>query len=167
VQAKLGAVPNLFRVLGNAPSALNGYLAFGAALADGGFDPKLRERIALAIAESNQCGYCLSAHTFIGRKLGLTGQDMADARNANAADERTAAVLKLARSIVVQRGELGTAGLERARAAGLTDGEIVETVANVALNIFSNYVNHVAGTIVDFPEVKLDDSRVTPSCDCE
>jgi uncharacterized peroxidase-related enzyme len=166
VQAKLGVVPNLFRVLGNAPAALNGYLSFSGALAGGSFDPKLREQIALAIAESNQCGYCLSAHTFIGRRLGLTGQEITDARHANAANPRTAAILNLARSIVVQRGEIGVAGLERVRAAGLTDGEIVETVANVALNIFSNYVNHIAGTVIDFPEVKPGNGYVTPSCDC-
>jgi len=166
VQAKLGIVPNLHRVLGNAPAALKGYLSFGAALADGGFDAKLREQIALAIAESNQCGYCLSAHTFIGRRLGLTLQDIVDARHANSADERTDAILKVARSIVVQRGELGASDLERAHAAGLTDGDIVETVAHVALNIFSNYVNHIAGTIVDFPEVKPGNGYVTPSCNC-
>jgi uncharacterized peroxidase-related enzyme len=166
VQAKLGVVPNLFRVLGNAPAALDGYLKFTAALAGGSFDAKLREQIALAVAESNQCGYCLSAHTFIGSKLGLSAQDIADARHANAANERTAAILKLARNIVVQRGEIGAAGLEQARTAGLTDREIVETVAHVALNIFSNYVNHVAGTIVDFPEVKPGNGYITPSCDC-
>ncbi len=166
VQAKLGMVPNLFRVLGNAPAALNGYLSFSAALSGGGFDPKLREQIALAIAESNQCGYCLSAHTFIGSRLGLTAQEIADARHANAADGRVAAILKLARSIVVQRGEIGAAGLEQAQAAGLTDAEIIETVANVALNIFSNYVNHIAGTVVDFPEVRPGNGYVRPSCDC-
>jgi AhpD family alkylhydroperoxidase len=84
VQAKLGVVPNLFRVLGNAPAALTGYLDFGAALGKGAFDAKLREQIALAVAESNQCGYCLSAHTFVGRKVGLTDQQIADARHANA-----------------------------------------------------------------------------------
>ena len=116
VEAKLGGVPNLFRVLGNAPAALNGYLSLSGALSGGSFDAKLRERIALAVAEINQCGYCLSAHTLIGRKVGLTGQDIADARHANATDARTDAILKLARSIVVQRGELGAAGSERAGA---------------------------------------------------
>jgi alkylhydroperoxidase family enzyme len=62
--------------------------------------------------------------------------------------------LKLACSIVVQRGEVSDSDLERTRSCGLTDGEIVETIANVALTIFTNYVNHVARTLVDFPEVK-------------
>src|SRR3990167_2251019 len=104
VQGKLGVVPNLIRVLGNTPAALKGYLNFSAALADGSFSPKVRELIALAVAETNQCAYCLSAHTFIGGKRGRPQQHRADARQANAADPRTDAILKLARNIVVQRG---------------------------------------------------------------
>ena len=166
VQGKLGVVPNLIRVLGNAPAALKGYLNFSAALADGSFSPKVREQIALAVAETNQCAYCLSAHSFIAGKLGLTQQDLTDARQAATADHRTDAILKLARSIVVQRGELGATGLEQARHAGLTDGEIVETVAHVALNIFSNYINHIAGTVIDFPEVTLTNGCAASSCAC-
>jgi uncharacterized peroxidase-related enzyme len=166
VKAKLGMVPNLMRVLGNAPAALSSYLSFGASLAEGSFDAKLREQIALAVAESNQCGYCLSAHTFIGGRLGLTEQDIAAARHANATTARTDAILKLARSIVVQRGEIDDVGLDRARAAGLTDGDIIETVANVAVNIFSNYVNHIARTTVDFPEVTPGNGVAAPACAC-
>ncbi len=154
VQGKLGSVPNLFRVLGNAPAALQGYLDFSSALAGGSLNAKVREQIALTVAESNLCGYCLSAHTFIGGKAGLTEQDMAQARQAGAANDKTDAILKLARAIVVRRGELSDAELAQARQAGLGDGEIVETVASVALNILTNYVNHVARTVVDFPEVK-------------
>ncbi len=154
VQARFGVVPNLFRVLGNAPAALEGYLNFSAALAGGSLNAKVREQIALAVAESNLCGYCLSAHSFIGGRVGLTVKDIADAGHAIAANAKTDAILKLARNIVVQRGEVTDADLESARAASLTDGEIVETVANVALNILTNYVNHVARTVVDFPEVR-------------
>jgi len=154
VQTKLGGVPNIFRVLGNSPAALEGYLNFSGALAGGLLDARVREQIALVVAEGNSCSYCLSAHTFIGGKAGLTEKDMADARQTNAASGKADAVLKLALSILVQRGEISDGALQSARAAGLTDGEIVETIANVAVNIFTNYINHVARTVVDFPEVK-------------
>jgi AhpD family alkylhydroperoxidase len=101
VQAKLGAVPNLFRVLGTAPAALEGYLNFSSALAGGCFNAKIREQIALAVAESNLCGYCLSAHTFLGGRVGLTEKDIVDARHATAGTGKTDAILKLARGIVV------------------------------------------------------------------
>jgi uncharacterized peroxidase-related enzyme len=154
VQAKLGAVPNMFRVLGTAPAALEGYINFSSALAGGSFSAKVREQIALAVAESNLCGYCLSAHTFLGGRVGLTEKDIVEARHATAETGKTDAILKLARGIVVQRGEVSEADLKQARASGLTDGDIVETIANVVVNIFTNYVNKTARTVVDFPEVK-------------
>jgi uncharacterized peroxidase-related enzyme len=153
VNAELGTVPNLMRVLGNSPAALEGYLNFSGALAGGVFNARVREQIALAVAEINDCGYCRSAHTYLGGKAGLNEKEIGDARNVLAADEHTAAILNLARSIVVQRGELSDGEFKAARAAQLTDAEIVETVANVALNILTNYLNHVAQTVVDFPEV--------------
>ena len=152
MRAKFALVPNLFRVLANAPAALEGLMALSAALARGALDEKTREQLALAIAESNLCPYCLSAHTAMAAKIGLSQTQIDDAIRASAADARTDAILKLARSIVVQRGELTDADLARARAVGLNDGEIVETVANVALNIFENYMSHVARVPIDFPQ---------------
>jgi uncharacterized peroxidase-related enzyme len=154
VHAKLAVVPNLFRVLGNAPAALEGYLKFRGALAGGSLNARVREQIALTVAQSNICGYCLSAHTYLAAELRLTQNDIVSAIHAAAVTAKTDSILKLVRSIVVQRGELSDSDLDRARYCGLTDGEIVETIANVALNIFTNYVNHVARTLVDFPEVK-------------
>ncbi len=152
IRAKFALVPNLFRVLANAPVALEGLMSLSAALAGGALDEKTREQLALAIAESNLCAYCLSAHTAVAAKIGLNRAEIDRAIRASAADVRTDAILKLARAIVVQRGELTDADLAHARAAGLSDGEIVETVANVALNIFENYMSHVARVPIDFPQ---------------
>jgi uncharacterized peroxidase-related enzyme len=152
IRAKFALVPNLFRVLANAPAALEGLMALSAALGRGALDEKTREQLALAIAESNLCVYCLAGHTAMATKIGLSRIEIDSAIRANAADVRTDAILKLARSIVVQRGELSDADLARARAGGLSDGEIVETVANVALNIFENYLSHVARIPIDFPQ---------------
>ena len=165
VQSKLGIVPNLTRVLANAPAALEGYLNFSGALAGGVLSAKVREQIALAVAQGNNCDYCLSAHTFIGGKVGLNGKQVTDARQAIGAGDKDDAILKLALSIVVQKGEVSDAALQNARSAGLTDAEIVETTANVALNIFTNYLNHVAQTVVDFPEVKS--AELVPAEACE
>lgn len=164
VQAKLGVVPNLFRVVGNSPAALEAYLGFSSALSNGVINTRVREQIALAVAETNLCGYCLSAHAFIGGKVGLTDKDIADARRAIAAGDKTDAILKLARNIVVQRGELADTDLQAARQSGLNDAEIVEVVANVALNLFTNYVNHIARTVVDFPEVKPGQPEPAAAC---
>jgi uncharacterized peroxidase-related enzyme len=154
VHAKLGMTPNMMRVMAHAPAALEGYLGLSNTLGGGAFDGKLREQIALTVAETNLCGYCLSAHTLIGGKFGLSTDELSAARAASSTNARTDALLKLARAIVLSRGELSDADLKTARAAGVSDAELVETIANVALNLFTNYVNHVARTAVDFPEVK-------------
>jgi uncharacterized peroxidase-related enzyme len=160
LRAKFAWVPNLFRVLANAPVALEGLMGLNAALARGAFEDQVREQLAIAIAKSNLCAYCLSAHTAVAAKIGLNKTEIDRAIRASSADARTDAILKLARAIVVQRGEVTDADLARARAAGLGDGEIVETVANVALNIFENYMSHVARAPIDFPQPQ---SRKTPS----
>ena len=152
IRLKFGLVPNLFRVFANAPAALEGFVNLGSALLGGSLDEKTRQQLALAVAESNLCSYCLSAHTFIARRIGLTPAEIDDAIKARASDAKTDAILKLARGIVVTRGELTDDDLTRARAAGLTDSEIIETVANVALNIFQNYMSHVSRIPIDFPE---------------
>lgn len=153
VQKKLGRVPNLMRTLATAPAALEGYLSLSGALATGTLDAKTREQIALTVAEANLCEYCLAAHSAIGAMVGLTAEDVGKARQASAVTPRTDAILKLARNLVVHRGQLGDGELQAARRAGITDAEILETVAHVALNVLTNYTNLVAHTVVDFPAV--------------
>ena len=160
IQATFGLVPNLFRVLANAPAALEGLTSLAAALAGGSLDEKTREQLALTIAESNLCDYCLSAHTAVAVRIGLKQSEIDAAIHASAADARTDGILKLARNIVVQRGEISDSDFQRARTAGLTDGEIIETVAHVALNIFRNYVSHAARIAIDFPQNEPRDKSI-------
>lgn len=154
VHKKLGVVPNMMRAMANSPAVLEGYLAFSGALNGSSIDTKTRERIALLTAELNACGYCLSAHTYIGGKLGIASADLEDARRGTANEPVTKAILELARSIVLERGNLRDADLLAARKAGVTDAQIAETVAVVALNVFTNWFNHVADPLIDFPEVR-------------
>lgn len=153
VQAQLGVTPNLMRTLAVAPAALNGFLKLSGALAGGRLDRRFQEEIALAVAQTNRCDYCLAAHSALGALAGLGPAEIANARAARSFDVRRDAGLKFVRAVVVQRGQVGDAALAEARAAGLVDAEIVEMIANVALNILTNYINHVAGTEVDFPAV--------------
>lgn len=155
VKAKLGKVPNLMRTFGNSPAALEAYLNFNGALGNGLLTAKLREQIALTVADANRCEYCLSAHTAIGKMVGLTATDLVESRNASTDDAKTNAALVFAQQVVAKRGELDDADVQAVRAAGFNDGELTEIIANVALNIFTNYFNHIAQTVVDFPKVSL------------
>ena len=152
VKSKLGVVPNLMRTLGHSAAALEAYLGFSGTLATGALPAKTREQIALAVAEQNACDYCLAAHSLIGKGAGLTPDAILAARRATAADAKTDALLKFASAVVTTRGLVPDEALVAVRTAGASDAEIVETVAHVALNILTNYTNHVAQTVVDFPK---------------
>jgi len=155
VQAKLGMTPNLIKTLAAGPAALEGYLNFSSALATGHLDAKFREQIALAVAQANSCEYCLSAHTAIGRMVGLKADEIARSREAHSSDAKRDAGLQFVQTLVVQRGVVSDLALAQVKAAGFSDGDIAEIVANVAINILTNYFNHVARTDVDFPPVAV------------
>lgn len=155
VQAKLGKVPNLVKTLAAGPAALEAYLNFSAALGTGNLDAKFREQIALAVAETNSCEYCLSAHCAIGKMVGLKPEEIAASREGHAQDSKRDAGLQFAQSLIVQRGQVSDRALAQVKEAGYSDGDVAEIVANVAINIFTNYFNHVAQTEVDFPRVPI------------
>ncbi len=153
VQSKLGMTPNLMKTLAAGPAALEGYLNFGAALANGRLDRKFREQIALAVAQANACEYCLSAHSAIGKMVGLKPEEILASREGHSSGAKRDAGLRFAQALVVERGEVSDQAVGQVKAVGYTDGEIAEIVANVAINIFTNYFNHVARTDIDFPPV--------------
>lgn len=155
VQVALGRTPNVIRVMALSSAVLEGYLAFSKALAQGSLNPRLRERIALTAAEINRCQYCLSAHAAIGKMVGLSEAEIATSREQASADFKTAAALGLVSAILARRGDVTDDELRRARRAGYSDSEIAEIVANVALNVFTNYLNVLADTELDFPPVAL------------
>lgn len=151
VRKKLGSVPNLIATMANSPAVAQAYLSFSQALSSGALPPRLREQLALVVGEANHCEYCVAAHTYLGQRAGLTEVETRDARRATARDEKEQIALAFARRVVRDRGVVDDADVEQLRTAGYTDGQIAEVVAHVALNLFTNYFNHVAGTEVDFP----------------
>ncbi|MBN8644266.1 MAG: carboxymuconolactone decarboxylase family protein [Planctomycetes bacterium] len=153
VKGKLGLIPNMTKAMANAPAALDGYLAFSGALSHGVLSARVREQIAILTAEYNRCHYCLSAHTAIAKMVGLPEGDAAQARDAKAADAKTTAILTFAKAILVSNGSPRPDQFEAARKAGVSDAEIAEIIANVALNYYTNIFNKAAGTEVDFPIV--------------
>jgi uncharacterized peroxidase-related enzyme len=155
VRKQLGSVPNLFRVVANSPAALEGYLGLNGALAKGRLDAKTRERIALAVAEINGCGYCLSAHTYLAKAIAkLDDGEITANRNGASNDPKADAAVRFAARIVGERGHVGDADISAVRVAGYDDAEIVEIVLHVVLNTLTNYVNEVAKTEIDFPVVQ-------------
>lgn len=149
VKAKVGMIPNLYATFARSPATLQGFLSLSEQLSQGQLSPAQRETIALAVGQTNQCQYCLSAHTLLGKAAGLTEQQCHSAR---AGDD---ALARFAARLVDQRGLISDDDLGTIKALGFDDGQIVEIVANVAMNILTNYTNHVAATDIDFPAVDL------------
>jgi uncharacterized peroxidase-related enzyme len=154
VKKQLGVVPNLMRLVGNSPAALEGYLSLSGALGKGSIGAKTGERIALAIAEINRCDYCLSAHTYLASNVAkLDAAEISANRHGQSGDAKADAAVRFAASVAIERGHVSDTAVAAVKAAGFTDAEVIEVVLHVALNTLTNYVNSVAHTEIDFPVV--------------
>lgn len=155
IHAAFGATPNMFKAVANSPAALKSMWGSFGALGGGTIGAKLGEQIAVAIADRNRCEYCLAAHTVLGKKAGASAEEMASAQVGRAADPKTAAALAFALKVVNERAQVSAEDVAALRAAGFTDEHVVEIMAHVALNLFTNYVNVAFDVPVDFPAVAL------------
>lgn len=154
VQKQLGVVPNLFRLVSNSPAALEGYLSLSGALNKGNLPAQTRERIALTVAEINGCSYCLSAHTYLAKNLAkLDDTEIKANRDGRSGDAKADAAVRFAASVTKNRGHIAPEDLTMVKQAGYDDGQIIEIVLHVALNTWTNYINEVGATDIDFPVV--------------
>lgn len=153
INGKLGRVPNFFRVLSNSPAVINAHAALNQGLGKA-LDLKTRERIALAVAAVNGCEYCDAAHTFTGYTFAkLSREEVNLARQGTSAEPKAAAATAFAHRVAATRGKVAADDLAAIREAGFSEGQIIEIVAVVAENFFTNLINNVAGTEVDFPAI--------------
>jgi uncharacterized peroxidase-related enzyme len=153
VKSKLGIVPNMARVMASSPVVLESYLGFSGALAGGLLDAKTREQIALLTAQENRCDYCLSAHTAIGKMVGLSHDQIVASREGDGSSQKTTAALTFAKRVLETKGQISEADLAAVRDAGFSEGEIAEIIAHIALNVFTNYFNVATDVDIDFPKV--------------
>mgnify|MGYP003638279713 CR=1 FL=1 len=155
VRAKLGMVPNLFSTLARAPAALKALLAVNDALVSGRLNAAEREIVALSVSQANGCAYCVSAHTLLGAKAGLSEAETLQARAGHGTKPRSGALAAFARELVDKRGHIEPAAIDTYRQSGLSDEDMLEVVAHTAATTLTNYANNVARTEVDFPPVQL------------
>lgn len=155
IQAKLGMVPNFLKVFANSPAALRAFLGLHSIAGEGSLDAPTRERIALALAQQNTCEYCLAAHTAIGRKAGLTGQEIQANRAGGSEDARAAVAVQFARALVEHKGDVTTAEIQSMRDVGYTDAAIVEVITHVGMNLLTNILGKASRVEIDFPRVSL------------
>ncbi|KUO55747.1 MAG: hypothetical protein APF82_09945 [Sphingomonadales bacterium BRH_c42] len=153
IRAKMGGVPNIMRTMAQSPAALEAYLGISGALANGRFSAPQRELISLAAAGENSCDYCASAHTALGKMAGLEHADMHQVVTGGDLAGSNGAIVTMVRKIVSRQGVISDAEIDAFYLAGFDEGHLVELIAATAMNIFTNYFNHIAATEIDFPVV--------------
>ncbi|MBT5030879.1 MAG: peroxidase-related enzyme [Proteobacteria bacterium] len=156
IQGQLGMVPNFLKVFANSPSALRAFLGLHAIAGEGSLDPKTRERIALAVAQQNECQYCVSAHSAIGAKAGLDSAEIEASRAGSSSDAKAAAAVEFAHALVEHNGGITTAELLSVRNAGYSESDIVEIITHVGMNILTNILGKASDVDIDFPKVELE-----------
>ncbi len=142
---------NIFKGMANSPAGLQAYLGMSGALAGGSLSAAEREIVALVTAQQNDCDYCLAAHTHIGKGAGLSEAQTLEARRGDMGDPKYGALATFTKALLDKNGHADEGDLSAFKAAGYDDGDVVEVIASVALNVFTNYFNHVNGTDVDLP----------------
>lgn len=155
IHQAFGATPNMFKAVSNSPAALQSMWAAFGALGAGTLGARLGEQLAVAIANVNRCEYCLAAHTVLGQKAGASAAEMAAAQVGQSDDPRTAAALRFALKVVRDRAQVSDGDVAQLHEVGFNDEQVVEIMAHIALNLYTNYINVALNVPVDFPKIAL------------
>ncbi len=146
----LGFVPNLFATYAHSDTALENYLNFANAKTS--LSAKEKEVVNLAVSQVNECNYCLSAHTTIGKMNGFTEDQILELRAGHSSiNNKLDALAKLAKNITENRGKTDSNVLENFFNVGYTKGNLIDTISLVGDKTISNYINNTTEIPVDFP----------------
>ncbi len=151
MESKMGMVPNVYATIGNSAPALQATLSLGETLRKGEFSGKEIEAVALAVAQANECGYCLAAHTAVGKSQGFSEDETVALRNGEIKDEKLKALTELAKAITASRGYPKQDLVDNFFEVGYSKAALAELIVLVGLNTITNYTNHIAETEIDFP----------------
>lgn len=150
VNRTYGFVPNVLREMSASPAALQVYVAGQDALAKGSLSPREQQAVQVAVAAHNSCDYCQAAHGWIGRKVGVTAQDLeAIKTGTRPQNKEVAAIVEATRALLERRGWLGEQELQTLEKNGVPRAKLYEVIAFIGLKTISNYVNHIAHTPID------------------
>jgi uncharacterized peroxidase-related enzyme len=148
---KVGMVPNLYCMMANSSTVLDGFLKLNACLEGARLEKRLREMVYLLTSQLNGCEYCLASHTAtaVEHKV-LTKEETVLARKAQSPDPKVDALLKFAKAVVEKRGHVDDAVVQAVKDQGFSDEEIVEAIGTIGMATLSNYIAIVGETELDF-----------------
>lgn len=153
IKAAIGVVPNAYVDIGsNSPIALETLLNIDGALKKGTLSAKEGEVVKLVVSQTADCDYCLAAHTLIGKKTGLSKEDiLAIRRGTPSSDSRLDTLAAFTRELISTNGTMSASAVEKIKAADFTDTQIVEIVLSITSITFTNLFNRINDTVLDFP----------------
>lgn len=150
VEKKFGFIPNLTRVLAEAPAALEAYLSLGAALEKSSLTPAEQQVAILSTSFENECGYCMSAHSGIARMVKVPEPVVRALREGEPLpDARLETLASFTRKVVRQRGHMSAADVDAFLSGGFDRRQLLEVLVAVTMKTLSNYTNHLADTPLD------------------
>jgi len=153
IRKAAGKVPNAYATIGtHSPEALGALLSVEAVVGAGTLSKPDLEAIKLAVSEAAGCDYCVAAHTLMGKVAGLTPEAMKAVRAGEpSGDAKRDALVHFVRVLVTTHGTLLEGEVSAIREAGYTERQIVEIALAVTSITFTNLVNRINDTEVDFP----------------
>ena len=154
LKSKIGMVPNLYATMGVSDKLLGGYLTFVETLKSGEFSAKEYEAIALSTSQANECAYCLSAHTTIGKMNGFTEEETLQIRTNRIADKKLNALATLVSELIQLKGHPTDNSITNFLERGYTKTAFAELIAIVSLTTITNNIYHNGGFEIDFPKAQ-------------
>ncbi|MCX8210176.1 MAG: carboxymuconolactone decarboxylase family protein [Lewinella sp.] len=151
IKQRVGRVPNLYAAMANSPNLLGGFLVFEATLKQGSFSAKENEAIALAVSQSNDCKYCLSAHSALGKMAGYSAEEIAGIRQGTVADPKLQALITLATELTYNKGKASPEAIDAFLSVGYTAQSLAELIGFVAIRNITNYIYSNGDFEIDFP----------------
>ncbi len=150
LQSAVGFVPNLYAVMAHSDTALGNYLQFQNAKTS--LSKKEKEVVNLVVSQINECKYCQSAHTVIGKMNGLTEEQILEIRGGSASfDDKLNALVKLTAEITSNKGNVSSETLNDFFAQGYSKGSVADVVLAVADKVVMNYLYQITEIPIDFP----------------
>lgn len=149
LKSALGMVPNLYATIAYSETGLSRYLAFQGAKTS--LSNKEKEAVNLVVSETNECLYCQSAHTVLGKMNGFSEGEILDLRAAKSSNTKLNALVKLAEDITLHKGKVSQANLDAFYAAGYNNSNLVDVILQISDKIAMNYLHNLTQVPIDFP----------------
>jgi len=153
LKSKLGTVPNLYATMALSDNALGSYLNFSASVANGSLSAGEREIVSLAVSQVNGCRYCQSAHTALAKMNGFSDEEAIGFRKGKSDEAKLGALATLAREVTLTRGNPAKETVQSFFDAGYGKESLIDVLLVAAGTTFTNYVNIITQTPIDFPAV--------------